>query len=564
MPNPKRPSRATPKAVPVTYGALAGFLLLVVATVGLVFLPPSPPSVAEFAPQAQDQIEEALDQQSSRFGGGAGACAEGQVCEGTDGSGVGAGGVALTTTTAAPRRVIDKARVRRCVGDPPRQIEDPQSPPCVNYFEGDNGGATYRGVTRDSIRVGFARQGSSLRDPGYFLPFFNNRFEMYGRRIVGVDVPLANSTNPVTQPGDAAAAADAGVFAVILPAHGTTESYTTYRRELARRGIITIGALDTVAESELQRMAPYAYDYSASFTDNQRHTAEFACKSLVGRLARYGGADVQLRQRKFAVLVPDQPDFSTSDVDTLVTGIRRCGGDTSVHTYKIEYVITAPGPENQVLLADLTRTNVTTVIPYGGIAGVASLMKRASPMGYQPEWLLPGSRDQNQEVNFQSAPADQTNHLLSMVTLNKTMPLNDEPWFWAVRESGREHDRLNASPGYVSVIYKELLVLLSGIQGAGPRLTPQSFQRGLRATRFPNPGAAAAPYYQATVGFEGDSSMIEDVGLMWWSSAAKAYSSQQSENGGGWCYVGRGARWKLGQWPRGDHNLFDPNPLNCR
>src|SRR5207248_1022396 len=35
---------------------------------------------------------------------------------------------------------------KQCVGHPPRQTEDPLSPPCVAFFTGDNGGATYRGV----------------------------------------------------------------------------------------------------------------------------------------------------------------------------------------------------------------------------------------------------------------------------------------------------------------------------------------------------------------------------------------------------------------------------------
>ncbi|HUR49567.1 MAG TPA: hypothetical protein VMY88_08605, partial [Acidimicrobiales bacterium] len=41
---------------------------------------------------------------------------------------------------------------KRCVGSPPRQTEDPLSPPCVASYTGDNGGATYKGVTADEIR----------------------------------------------------------------------------------------------------------------------------------------------------------------------------------------------------------------------------------------------------------------------------------------------------------------------------------------------------------------------------------------------------------------------------
>src|SRR5439155_24992015 len=42
---------------------------------------------------------------------------------------------------------------KRCVGNPPRQTEDPLSPPCAGYFDGDNFGTTYQGVTKDEIRV---------------------------------------------------------------------------------------------------------------------------------------------------------------------------------------------------------------------------------------------------------------------------------------------------------------------------------------------------------------------------------------------------------------------------
>ncbi len=53
-------------------GASPGVILLVIAALALVFVPPSPPSVAEFAPQAQENIAKAPDEQSSRFGSGSG------------------------------------------------------------------------------------------------------------------------------------------------------------------------------------------------------------------------------------------------------------------------------------------------------------------------------------------------------------------------------------------------------------------------------------------------------------------------------------------------------------
>jgi len=44
---------------------------------------------------------------------------------------------------------------KRCVGNPPRQTEDPLAPPCVASFTGDNFGATYQGVSKEEVRILF-------------------------------------------------------------------------------------------------------------------------------------------------------------------------------------------------------------------------------------------------------------------------------------------------------------------------------------------------------------------------------------------------------------------------
>ncbi|MFN2462850.1 MAG: hypothetical protein ABR573_02975 [Candidatus Dormibacteria bacterium] len=51
------------------------------------------------------------------------------------------------------QQVIKVPSTFRCVGKPPRQTEDPFSPPCVAYFNGDNGGSTYQGVDANEIRI---------------------------------------------------------------------------------------------------------------------------------------------------------------------------------------------------------------------------------------------------------------------------------------------------------------------------------------------------------------------------------------------------------------------------
>src|SRR5581483_8863975 len=63
---------------------------------------------------------------------------------------------------------------KHCVGTPPRQTEDPASPPCVPFFEGDNFGSTYAGVTASTVNVlvyvDGGTYGSSAGDPGENTP----------------------------------------------------------------------------------------------------------------------------------------------------------------------------------------------------------------------------------------------------------------------------------------------------------------------------------------------------------------------------------------------------------
>ena len=331
--------RRQSKGVSFVYGGISGVLLLVIATIALVVQPPAPPALAEFAPQAEQRIEEAPEEQSSQFSNtGTGACAAGQqdCSEGGTGAGLGAG----TTTTLPPiagsaddQTIIDTRRVRRCVGDPPRQIEDPQSPPCVAYWEGDNGGSTSKGVTRDEIRVVLNRQVhyQNFDDFLALTEFFNRRFEFYGRKIrlilkrdTGYD-----SAGGDLQPKAAAHAIEADPFAAIAQAF--SRNVQDYRNELVRNGIISIMVSETATtEAELQRKHPYLWNYQMPYDRLGRDFAQFACNSLAtpGATARYAGGVEQSKARKFAVIrqagTDTSPKERMGDPSALIDGLKAC------------------------------------------------------------------------------------------------------------------------------------------------------------------------------------------------------------------------------------------------
>src|SRR5437763_16934835 len=118
--------RDRPRGPGIVYASLTVVLLILIAAIALTARQPPPPSIAESAPQAVEQIKQAPTEQSSRFGSAGGGSGPGEP-----GAGAGGGGAAPSAapvTVPPPPKPIDVARVRRCIGDPPRQIEDPQSP----------------------------------------------------------------------------------------------------------------------------------------------------------------------------------------------------------------------------------------------------------------------------------------------------------------------------------------------------------------------------------------------------------------------------------------------------
>jgi hypothetical protein len=95
-----------------------------------------------------------------------------------------------------------------------------------------------------------------------------------------------------------------------------------------------------------------------------------------------------------------------------------------------------------------------------------------------------------------------------------------------------------------------LLLLASGIQMAGPHLTPATFQHALQTTTFPN---SYSPLVEGAVGFEGGSfAMTVDAEAMWWSqSAVGPYAGQGA---GTWCYAG--GRHRISEWRAGPSPLY--------
>src|SRR5688500_7914568 len=157
---------------------------------------------------------------------------------------------------------------KRCVGSPPRQTEDPIAPPCVAFFQGDNFGNTYQGVTKDEIRLLIyvdsgindveGSKGSEIRPENQyydlFVPqdpkgehrivtslrgwqrYFNDRFQTYGRTVHFFVYFSSRDKSPENRRADAA-----DNYSKIKPFAALTaaeENEIDYVDALAQKGVL--------------------------------------------------------------------------------------------------------------------------------------------------------------------------------------------------------------------------------------------------------------------------------------------------------------------------------------
>ncbi|HEX9889652.1 MAG TPA: hypothetical protein VGA69_09260 [Nitriliruptorales bacterium] len=535
--------------------AAVGVVVTLVGTLALGARQQPPPTVAEFAPQAVEQIEEALPEQADPVGHPEGPGPPIQPGDPTPSEQPGDG--ATPDPTASPTPPVEQARVRRCVGDPPRQTEDPQSPPCVPFFDGDNGGATWKGVTAGEIRIAMARQGfggASDEEVLALAEHFNRRYELYGRQIVVVFYEPIGGTFALPNPPDMIADAvkvdeELGAFASLAYPDRRGAEHHHYD-ELARRGIISsiFRGQSRGTTAGYQQQHPHQWNVLPASDRMLAQLGDITCTSLAG-VPPQGGTFTATpvspapEQRVFGLLSMRTPDGAAPPMDALRQQLGSCGVELAAD---IEGDEANPDGPNAVLA--MQDAGVTTIL-YAGSPGPlkANYMSAATNQGYLPEWVVSSFLDNDLDNTFHGAPAEQASNVLGVTFRDKLLPRRQMPWYWAIRESRPDLDPSGGVYYPIWARYQQLLQLASGIQLAGPRLTPETFAAGLQAASFPNPDAGAAPYFQAAIDYSGDHTGIDSGALFWYSTTAPGTVDPAFT--GAVCYVDQGSRYGLGGYP---------------
>ena len=549
--------------------AAAAILLTLVAMIALRASSTQPPAVAEFAPQAQ-QIHQAPTEQTSSVGNGE-------------------GGAALPASPApSPAASLAQGAILEdCVGDPPRQIEDPQSPPCVPFWQGNNGGATSSGVTSNTIWMGIPSDCGTANNPNGALPvymdlnnflpqFFNRRFEFYGRKVE--TWCMQGGPGQATAP---AQRADADQMAAHRPAVFASMMYRSqsgqyYSQQTACVHKIVTATIEFFPRSTsyTHQCPGYLYQYPMDFDTESANLGQWACARLSGGNAVHaGGTDSEVPpkpltsvERKFAIIYQPTYQDEAPGWQPLRTELQTCGAGVSDHDVLVNPVQDPnetgfplnPGQANSAIV-QLKQDNVTSIFCLCNFWTFGQFTKAADNQDYQPEWLVDtyGELDSAgtlQEIS-QASPS-QLQHLFGITFRPRAIPVAEEPCYVAMREVDPTFN-LDPEPNSVEAcqqIYRDLLVLMSGFQMAGPHLTPETLGDGLERAVFPNPDT---PLMAGKVGFAGFTYSMTIDAAEFWFGVGQQGPYPQGPNGS-ICYVEDGTRRGFGKWPRGGDPFFKP------
>ena len=583
-----------------------GLLIALTVLPSSLNLPQSNPTeTLEYAPVPPDSDAQSggntnslgLGTSSGLEGGGASGAGEGGGPEDAQSPLLGPG-------VPPPKGRGGNPSVYRCVGNPPRQTEDPQAPPCVPYFEGDNFGATYQGVTGDEIRLLIYLDGGinyisgsdggtdnvapsgvyydlfqapDPDEPEHLLvrgmrgwqTYFNDRFQTYNRRV-HFFVYLSGWSTPRTPENRKADAADNYLkikpFAVLS---GSTEgAEDDYLEAMAKKGVLNFGSFGVRPESFFQRYPKLIWGFQPSIQVEVDEYAKYVFKKVVNQNSVLAGGTLNNRARKIGMVRTSDKNWPglVQAADLLKQRVQECGGQIAQESIFKTCCLAQDNSEasegrtdTQEAAADMAtfqREGVTTILWPGGISG--NYGKAAQALGYAPEWVLMGDRvmEGNNPQRLAQNTAVFDGRAVIVTPEVYTPALEQQRCFQAYREADQELSKPNVN--YVCEYYRNLFQLFTGIQVAGPRLGPTSIDKGFHAIPdLPSKG----PETPACFYNPGDYTCVKDAQVEIWD----AQGAPPGDNRPGcWRAIEGGRRYLRGEWPAGNINaqLTGSEPCN--
>lgn len=470
-------------------------------------------------------------------------------------------GQPATTTTSAPSVEFKTKGCPFGFGNPPRQTFSVYSPPCALAWQGDNGGATATGVTRDEIRIivgdpftavgtdgpveqtPSSNQSSSDYTWSVLQKWFNQRYQLWGRHI---QLIVANgSEDPQSERNT--------VDAAVSTYHpfAAEEGRLPAMEEWGRLGVVAAPEEgDQFTESFMSQYRPFLYQWRASIDLTMQMTAELICRYLKDKPAAFAGPALQATPRRFGLLYQDNRVLGQTR-SLLEHDLASCGASLAQavgFTGENEYNSTTQDPQGMgTAIAEMQSAGVTTVIDAVQEYGTQAATSTARTQNYVPEWIVSGTSETDN--NNQAAVFSDQTEWAHAFGIGAVQLQNDVSSLADGYQAFHEIDPAGSpDTNITNGVFPGLMQLVNGIQAAGPRLTPATLEQGLiKLGHRPN-----SPRWSVGGGYGPDKHAFpDDVGIIWWDTTVTNDSGLQ----GIYRWVAGGRRFGTG------HLDIDPGQL---
>ncbi len=470
------------------------------------------------------------------------------------------------------------------------QFDSPYADPCIAKFTGNNGGATYRGVTSNEILLAqrtFPSTGNSQQVAAQaeaagvalpavadqveqvFLNYFNKVFDLYGRKVVIQQVnATGNSTTEALNEGQAQACADAATITNQMHAFGEVGFAPNFNGAGGSGPFSTCATQDHLVEfngdayyneGAFQAENPYVWGIGQSCTLISANEAEIVGQMLAKKPAKYAGEpDLTSKTRKFGTYVPNVPAYLTcyqQFLHDVETKYHVPASDFTDFAYNLD--IATFTQQTQQAIVQFKSAGVTTVIQSCDPFSAGLLTQAAAQQNYHPEWFETGTSldDQDPAPQTYDNAGEITGHLFGLSELSPSTVLTGPGSI-----AGKLYQKLTGHviPKETDGDYAYLVEIFDMLQAAGPNLTPQNMARGAHA--LPNLGGSILTYgnWSWNSGVNGKKGVGEhsadtDARFIWWDG-----NGTSPLNGKPGTYVAAfgGKRFSLGTWPTSLPTMF--------
>lgn len=445
--------------------------------------------------------------------------------------------------------------------------------PCFAPFTGDNGGATAPGVTKDAIKVivylpqpndpvlKFVYAQISNDDTvdqvfqtyQSFNTMFSHYYETYGRKV---ELERFDASGTVADP--VAAIADAESIAAKQPfmVFGGPLLTNAFADTLAKRKVMCVSCTPSQPTEWYVQHAPYVWDIQKDQIENQTLASEFIGKELAGRPAAHAGDPAMTtKTRVFGYIHVKGSDSSQLLEDAFVASLKAYGVEFArIETYELP---TELGGTGRDMITRMKEAGVTTVVFSGDPLAPQTLTSIATDQQFFPEWVVTGTVLVDTAAFSRTYDPKQWSHafgvsnLFARVDPTTAGSVYLHKWYYGTPPAAAKTS---------NVSLPNLQFLYNPLQGAGPKLTPDTF----RTTLFTAPivkSTAVSP--QISYGDRGiwpttDYTGLDDQTLIWWDPVATGPDELNRPGTGLWRYVDGGKRYLPGQFPKTEAKFFDP------